>query len=66
MINAKTFLPYHRMSHVLKLLLQAKLLLTKKLLIFLTVQSQASEGRLLLRVSVRLRVCPCAYVRVCR
>ena len=56
MINAETLLPHHRMSHVLKALLQAKLLLTRKSLTFLTLQRKASERQLLLMVSARARL----------
>lgn len=65
MINAETFLPHHTISHVLKSLLQAKLLLTK-LLTFLTLQSKASERELLLIVCLyvhtRVSVPLCVYV----
>lgn len=46
MINAKTpsHPPHPRMSHVLKPLLQAKLLLTRKLSTFLTLQSKTLKG----------------------
>lgn len=68
MINAETFLPHHRMSHVLKPLLQAELLLTGKLLTFLTLQSKAFERQLLLCVYMSAHAClrasPCVHTQM--